>query len=59
MKKILIFKSFFLLCFYFSLPSLAEVVEAKASFMHGEEISTKDAWELALKKPELNALQKP
>ena len=58
MKKTLIFKFFFLLCFCFSLPSLAEIVEAKASFMHGEEISTKDGCEFAQKKAELNALQK-
>ena len=58
MKKTLIFKIFFLLCFCFSLPSLAEIIEAKASFMHGEEISTKDGCEFALKKAELNALQK-
>ena len=49
---------FFLLCFCFSLPSLAEIVYAKASFMHGEEISTKDGCEFAQKKAELNALQK-
>ena len=58
MKKTLIFKFIFLLCFCFSLPSLAEIVEAKASFMHGEEISTKDGCEFAQKKAELNALQK-
>ena len=58
MKKTLIFKFFFLLCFCFSLPSLAEIVYAKASFMHGEEISTKDGCEFAQKKAELNALQK-
>ena len=58
MKKTLIFQFFFLLCFCFSLPSLAEIVYAKASFMHGEEISTKDGCEFAQKKAELNALQK-
>ena len=58
MKKTLIFKFFFLLFFCFSLPSLAKIIQAKASFMHGEEISTKDGCEFALKKAELNALQK-
>jgi hypothetical protein len=58
MKKTLIFKFFFLLFFCFSLPSLAKIIQAKASFMHGEEMSTKDGCEFAQKKAELNALQK-
>ena len=58
MKKTLIFNFFFLLCFCFSLPSLAEIVYAKASFMHGEEISTKNDYEFAQKKAELNDLTK-
>ena len=43
---------------FYSFPSLAKVVYAKESSMHGEEISTKDGCEFALKKAELNALQK-
>ena len=43
---------------FYSFPSLAKIVYAKASFMHGEEISTKDGCKLAREKAELEALQK-
>ena len=43
---------------FYSLPSLAKIVYAKASFMHGEEISTKDGCKFAREKAELEAIQK-
>ena len=43
---------------FYSLPSLAKIVTAKGSFMHGEEISTKDGCKLAREKAQLEALQK-
>ena len=43
---------------FYSFPSLAKIVYAKASFMHGEEISTKDGCKFARQKAELEALQK-
>ena len=43
---------------FYSLPSLADVVYAKGSVMHGEEISTKDGCKSAREKAELDALQK-
>jgi hypothetical protein len=43
---------------FYSLPSLAKIVHAKGSFMHGEEISTKDGCKFAREKAELEALQK-
>ena len=43
---------------FYSFPSLAKIVYAKASFMHGEEISTKDGCKFARERAELEALQK-
>ena len=43
---------------FYSFPSLAKTVYAKASFMHGEEISTKDGCKFARERTELEALQK-
>ena len=43
---------------FYSFPSLAKIVTAKGSFMHGEEISTRDGCKFAREKAELEALQK-
>ena len=43
---------------FYSFPSLAKIVYAKGSFMHGEEISTRDGCKFAREKAELEALQK-
>ena len=43
---------------FYSFPSLAKIVTVKESFMHGEEISTKDGCKFAREKAQLKALQK-
>ena len=54
MIKILLLLGFI----FYSFPSLAKIVTAKGSFMHGEEISTRDGCKFAREKAELEALQK-
>ena len=42
---------------FYSFPSLAKIVTVKESFMHGEEISTKDGCKFARENAQLKALR--